>query len=72
MMAIFNDIDKSGKLIVLCVSAFKVGLVIGPPVAGLVVTYFQVKEVLWLGGVAIIASVCITVKANKLTDNEYV
>lgn len=74
MMAIFNDIDKSGKLIVLCVSAFKAGLVIGPPVAGLVVTYFHVKEVLWLGGVAIIAGVWITVKANELinTDNEFV
>jgi len=74
MMAIFNDIDKSGKLIVLCVSAFKVGLVIGPPVAGLVVTYFHVKEVLWLGGVAIIFGVWITVKANELINsgNEYV
>jgi MFS family permease len=33
MMAIFSDVDRSGKLVVVCVSAFKMGLVIGPPLA---------------------------------------
>lgn len=66
MMAIFNQIDRSGKLIVLCVSAFKVGLVIGPPVAGWVVTFFHVNEVLWIGGIAILLSVFISVKSNNI------
>lgn len=65
LMAIFNDTDKSGKLIVLCVAAFKVGLVIGPPVAGLVVSTFAVKEVLWLGAISILLSVIVADKANQ-------
>jgi MFS family permease len=69
MMAIFNEIDKSGKLIVLCVSAFKVGLVVGPPVAGWVVTHFHVNEVLWIGGIAIVMSVAISVKSNQILTN---
>ncbi|WP_109338422.1 MFS transporter [Saliniradius amylolyticus] len=65
MMGIFNDVDRSGRLIVLCVSAFKVGLVIGPPVAGAVVTFAEVKDVLWLGGVAIVLSMVLLDRAGQ-------
>lgn len=57
MMSIFNDADRSGRLIVFCLSAFKTGLVVGPPVAGLIVTYHSEVHVLWAGAVAIVVSV---------------
>ncbi len=59
MMSIFNDADRSGRLIVFCLSAFKSGLVLGPPVAGLVVTLYSEIEVLWLGAIAILISVAV-------------
>ncbi|MDU0113239.1 MFS transporter [Psychrosphaera aquimarina] len=66
MMALFSDIDSAGKLIVLCVSAFKVGLVIGPPVAALTINYFPVREVLWLGAISIIVSILLTVRSSNI------
>lgn len=65
MMAIFNDIDKSGKLIVLCVAAFKVGLTIGPPVAAFVVTQSNVNDVIWLGIGGILLSTLLCHLASK-------
>lgn len=53
MMGIFNDADRSGRLIVFCVTAFKVGLVLGPPVAGFILTWLGVRDVLWAGALAI-------------------
>ncbi|NVK26160.1 MAG: MFS transporter [Gammaproteobacteria bacterium] len=71
MMGIFNDIDKSGKLIVLCVAAFKVGLTIGPPVAAFVVTVSNVNNVIWLGlgGIALSILLC-HLSAKDLQSNE--
>lgn len=68
MMGIFSDADKSGRLIVFCVTAFKVGLVIGPPVAAAVVSHFGVSEVLWLGAVAIVLSVILLQLANTRAE----
>jgi len=65
MMAIFNDVDKSGRLIVFCVSAFKVGLVLGAPVAALVITMYSLKHVIALGATAIVLSAIFLVLANK-------
>ncbi len=65
MMGIFSDADKSGRLIVFCVTAFKVGLVMGPPVAAAVVSHVGVLQVLWLGAVAIVLSVVLLHLANN-------
>lgn len=70
MMGIFSDADKSGRLIVFCVTAFKVGLVIGPPVAAAVVSHFGVIHVLWLGAVAIVLSVMLLHLANNRARSE--
>ncbi|WP_156413727.1 MFS transporter [Lacimicrobium alkaliphilum] len=70
MMGIFSDADKSGRLIVFCVTAFKVGLVIGPPVAAAVVSHFGVIHVLWLGAVAIVLSVMLLHLANNRTRSK--
>ncbi len=65
MMGIFNDVDKSGRLIVFCVTAFKVGLVIGPPVAGLVISMYSLNHVIGIGAIAIVASAIFLVQADK-------
>lgn len=70
MMGIFSDADKSGRLIVFCVTAFKVGLVIGPPVAAAVVSHFGVIHVLWLGAMAIVLSVMLLHLANNRARSE--
>ncbi|MDX5405593.1 MAG: MFS transporter [Chromatiaceae bacterium] len=56
MMGIFNDVDPSGRLIVFCLSAFKVGLMLGPPIAALTISTFSLTAVLPLGAVAIVLS----------------
>jgi predicted MFS family arabinose efflux permease len=56
MMGIFNDVDPSGRLIVFCLSAFKVGLMLGPPIAALAISTFSLTAVLPLGAVAIVLS----------------
>lgn len=56
MMGIFNDVDPSGRLIVFCLSAFKVGLMLGPPIAALTISSFSLTAVLPLGAVAIVLS----------------
>lgn len=66
MMAIFNDVDKSGRLIVFCVTAFKIGLVLGPPAAAFTIGIASLNEVLWLGAVAIVVSVTCLMASNRL------
>ena len=66
MMAIFNDVDKSGRLIVFCVTAFKIGLVLGPPAAALTIRLTSIHEVLWLGAIAIVVSVACLMASNRL------
>ena len=56
MMGIFNDVDPSGRLIVFCLSAFKVGLMLGPPIAALTISTFSLTAVLPLGAAAIVLS----------------
>lgn len=56
MMGIFNDVDPSGRLIVFCLSAFKVGLMLGPPIAALTISSFSLTAVLPLGAAAIVLS----------------
>ncbi|WP_394172972.1 MFS transporter [Thalassotalea litorea] len=67
MMAIFNDSDKSGRLIVFCISAFKLGLVAGPPVAGFILTYYTQNHVIALGAAAMVLSLaCCHLATKKL------
>jgi predicted MFS family arabinose efflux permease len=64
MMGIFNDTDKSGRLIVFCVSAFKVGLVLGPPAAGWILTYYSLDCIIFVGAISIFLSAVFLYKAN--------
>ncbi|RHW76479.1 MFS transporter [Colwellia sp. RSH04] len=65
MMGIFNDVDDSGRLIVFCIAAFKVGLVIGPPVAALIISIYSLNHVIGLGAIAIVVSAIFLVQADK-------
>ena len=51
LMATFNDVDDSGRLIVLCSPAFKIGEIIGPPLAAYWIVGSNYIPVLWLGAV---------------------
>ncbi|TKB46368.1 MFS transporter [Thalassotalea mangrovi] len=65
MMAIFNDSDKSGRLIVFCISAFKLGLVAGPPVAGFILASHSQYHVIVIGAMAIVVSIVCCHLASK-------
>lgn len=65
MMGIFNDVDPSGRLIVFCLSAFKVGLMLGPPIAALTISSFSLTAVLPLGAAAIVLSALCLQLAQK-------
>lgn len=68
MMAIFNDVDPSGRFIVFCVSAFKVGLVLGPPLAALAISQSSLIIVLPIGAVAIVLSaVCLHLAQRRIS-----
>jgi predicted MFS family arabinose efflux permease len=70
MMATFSDIDKSGRLIVFCVSAFKIGLVLGTPFAGYLITVGDLYDVVWASAVAIVISGMFLVTAVKLNGSD--
>ncbi|WP_163936069.1 MFS transporter [Paraferrimonas sp. SM1919] len=70
MMAIFNEVDKSGRLIVLCVAAFKVGLVLGTPIAGMLVEHYSLNHVIVVGGIAILISGLLTIGANTMVKSK--
>lgn len=52
LMDRFNSVDASGRLIVLCASAFKIGEILGPPMAAALIVEGNYTPVLWLGVVA--------------------
>ncbi len=67
MMGIFNDVDPSGRLIVFCLSAFKVGLMLGPPIAALAISVSSLTVVLPLGGAAIVLSaICLQLAQRRV------
>lgn len=49
LMDQFNRVDDTGRFIVLCASAFKVGEIAGPPLAAKLITEGSFNSVLWLG-----------------------
>ena len=49
LMDQFNRVDDTGRFIVLCASAFKVGEIAGPPLAAALITEGDYSAVLWLG-----------------------
>lgn len=49
LMDQFNRVDDTGRFIVLCASAFKVGEIVGPPLAAALITEGDYSAVLWLG-----------------------
>ena len=49
LMDQFNRVDDTGRFIVLCASAFKVGEIVGPPLAAALITDGDYSAVLWLG-----------------------
>ena len=49
LMATFNAVDDSGRFIVLCSPAFKIGEIIGPPMAAFWIVDGNYLPVLWLG-----------------------
>ena len=49
LMDQFNRVDDTGRFIVLCASAFKVGEIAGPPIAAALITGGDYSAVLWLG-----------------------
>ena len=49
LMDQFNRVDDTGRFIVLCASAFKVGEIAGPPLAAALITESDYSAVIWLG-----------------------
>ncbi|UHQ55392.1 MFS transporter [Microbulbifer sp. YPW16] len=49
LMDQFNRVDDTGRFIVLCASAFKVGEILGPPLAASAIQPWGYAGVLWLG-----------------------
>ncbi|MFV8781500.1 MFS transporter [Microbulbifer sp. SA54] len=64
LMDQFNRVDDSGRFIVLCASAFKVGEIIGPPLAAMLMGEGNVVAVLWLG----IACMAVTLAMAATTE----
>ena len=64
LMDQFNRVDDTGRFIVLCASAFKVGEILGPPLAARLIEQSDYRGVLWLG----IASVIIALAMALITE----
>jgi hypothetical protein len=58
LMDQFNRVDDTGRFIVLCASAFKVGEIIGPPLAASLIQPFGYAGVLSLGIGSVILALC--------------
>ncbi|MBN8431994.1 MFS transporter [Microbulbifer salipaludis] len=64
LMDQFNRVDDTGRFIVLCASAFKVGEIAGPPLAAALIVEGDFSAVLWLG----IACMAATLLMGLLTE----
>lgn len=65
LMATFNAVDASGRFIVLCSPAFKIGEIIGPPMAAFWIVDGNYNPVLWLATVCAIVGVLLLVAVDK-------
>jgi predicted MFS family arabinose efflux permease len=65
LMATFNAVDESGRFIVLCSPAFKIGEIIGPPMAAFWIVDGNYNPVLWLGAVCATAGVLLLVAVDR-------
>lgn len=64
LMATFNAVDQSGRFIVLCSPAFKIGEIIGPPLAAFWIVDGDYSPVLWLGAVCALVGVVLLVAVD--------
>ncbi|WP_066967748.1 MFS transporter [Microbulbifer sp. Q7] len=64
LMDQFNRVDDTGRFIVLCASAFKVGEIAGPPLAAALIVERDFSAVLWLG----IICMAVTLLMGLLTE----
>ncbi len=65
LMATFNAVDASGRLIVLCSPAFKIGEIIGPPMAAFWIANGNYQPVLWLGAVCAIIGIGLLILVDQ-------
>lgn len=65
LMATFNAVDESGRFIVLCSPAFKVGEIIGPPLAAFWIANGSYTPVLWLGGICATVGILLLVAVDR-------
>lgn len=70
LMATFNAVDPTGRFIVLCSPAFKLGEIIGPPMAAFFIIDSDYNGVLWLGGLCTLIGVAALVSADQRTRRE--
>lgn len=71
LMDQFNRVDDTGRFIVLCATAFKVGEIAGPPLAAALSSEGDYSAVLWLGigcMAATLVMALITERRNATTD----
>lgn len=65
LMDQFNRVDDTGRFIVLCASAFKVGEILGPPLAARLIEETDYRGVLWLGIVCVITALAMALVAER-------
>ncbi|WP_428818481.1 MFS transporter [Microbulbifer sp. MCCC 1A16149] len=70
LMDQFNRVDDTGRFIVLCASAFKVGEIVGPPLAAALITVGGFSSVLYLGigCMAVTLVIALTTERRNPTD----
>ncbi|UTA48385.1 MFS transporter [Simiduia sp. 21SJ11W-1] len=67
LMDQFNKVDATGRLIVLCASAFKVGEVAGPPMAAALINGNDYSGVIGLGAGCMLASIALVLLVEART-----
>jgi len=71
LMATFNAVDASGRFIVLSSPAFKIGEIIGPPLAAYwIADGNNYQPVLWLGAVCAIIGIGLLVLVARRSNND--
>lgn len=65
LMDQFNRVDDTGRFIVLCASAFKVGEIAGPPLAATLMGDGNFTAVLWLGMICMMITMAMAITTEK-------
>ncbi|WP_237065371.1 MFS transporter [Microbulbifer guangxiensis] len=69
LMDQFNRVDDTGRFIVLCASAFKVGEIIGPPLAASLIGPFGYAGVLALGIGSVVLALCMALVTESRPES---